>query len=148
MGMFPTNILLATDGSDNSLPALRAAAELSARTESGIQIVYVGKDISTPAAYNDPSAKDTEAVKKARALIEEQIRRIEADGGTVASSHVVPGKNPAKEIVNFTRGDEIGLAVVGSRGLGRLRYALGGSVSAAVVRDAYCPVFVVHGQEA
>ncbi len=146
--MFPTNILLATDGSDNSLPALRAAAELSARTDSGIQIVYVGKDISTPAAYNDPSAKDMESVKKARALIEEQIRRIEADGGTVAGSHIVPGKDPAKEIVNFTRDDEIGLAVVGSGGSGRLSYALGGSVSAAVIQDAYCPVFVVHGQEA
>ena len=146
--MFPTKILLATDGSDNSRPAARAAAELSSRTESGIHLVYVGKDISTPAAYNDPSGKDTAAVKKARELIEAQIREIEANGGSVAGSHVVPGKNPAKEIVNFTRDDEIGMAVVGSRGLGRLRYALGGSVSAEVVRDAYCPVLVVHGQEA
>lgn len=144
MGIFPTKILLATDGFQNSMLALRAAADLSSRTGSGIHIVYVGKDISTPAAYNDPSAKDTEAVRKARELIDEQIRQIEADGGTVAESNIVPGKNPAKEIVNFTRDDEIGLVVVGSRGLGRLRYALGGSVSAAVVRDAYCPVLVVH----
>lgn len=144
--MFPTKILLATDGSGSSEPALHVAAEISSRTESGVHIMYVGKDISTPAAYNDPSSKDTDAVKKARELIEQQIQRIEADGGTVAGSNVVPGKNPAKEIVNFTRDDEIGLAVVGSRGLGRLRYALGGSVSAAVVRDAYCPVLVVHGE--
>jgi nucleotide-binding universal stress UspA family protein len=27
-----------------------------------------------------------------------------------------------------------------------LRYAFGGSVSAEVVRDAYCPVLVVHQQ--
>lgn len=144
--MFPTKILLATDGSDSSEPALHVAAEISSRTESGVHIMYVGKDVSTPAAYNDPSSKDTDAVKKARELIEQQIQRIEADGGTVAGSNVVPGKNPAKEIVNFTRDEEIGLAVVGSRGLGRLRYAFGGSVSAAVVRDAYCPVLVVHGE--
>jgi len=146
MGLFPTKILLATDGSKNSLPALHAAAELSFNTGSGVHIVYVGKDISTPGAYNDPGSKETEAVRTANDIIDEQKRQIEAEGGTVADSSVVPGKKPAKEIVKFTRDDEIGLAVVGSRGLGRLRYAFGGSVSAEVVRDAYCPVLVVHQQ--
>lgn len=50
MGMFPTKILVATDGSESSAPAVRAAAEVSAKTDSEIELVYVGKDISTPAA--------------------------------------------------------------------------------------------------
>ncbi len=143
--MFPTNILLATDGSDSSLPALRAAADLSAKTGSGVHVIYVGRGISTPAAYNDPGSKDTDAASEARDLIDGQIKEIEARGGTVADSHVVPGKNPAREIIKFTREPGIGMVVVGSRGLGRFRYALRGSVSATVVRDAYCPVLVVHG---
>lgn len=145
MSLFPTNILLATDGSENSLPALRAAADLSASTGSGIHVIYVGKGISKPSNYNDPSSRDQNAAQKARDLIDEQIKEIEDRGGTVAESHVVPGKKPAEEIVKLTREQEIGMTVVGSRGLSRLQYALQGSVSSKVVRDAYCPVLVVHG---
>ena len=145
MSLFPTNILLATDGSDNSLPALRAAADLSASSGSGIQVIYVGKGISKPANYNDPSAGDQDKAQEARGLIDGQIKEIEERGGTVADSHIVPGDKPAKEIVKLTREQEIGIVVVGSRGLSRLQYALQGSVSSQVVRDAYCPVLVVHG---
>lgn len=145
MSLFPTDILLAVDGSESSMPALRAAADLSAKTGSRIRVIYVGKDIPTPAAYNDPKRKDTEAAQKARELIDRQIRQIEADGGEVSESHVVPGKKPAQEIVKLTRDRDIGMVVVGSRGLGRFQYALQGSVSSTVVRDADCPVLVVHG---
>jgi nucleotide-binding universal stress UspA family protein len=37
-----------------------------------------------------------------------------------------------------------GLIVMGSRGLGRIRRALMGSVSDSVVRHAHCPVMVVR----
>lgn len=145
MSLFPTNILLATDGSKNSLPALRAAADLSASSGSRIQVIYVGKGISKPANYNDPSSKDQAAAQEARRLIDDQIKEIEERGGTVSESHIVPGDKPAQEIVKLTRGRDIGMVVVGSRGLSRLQYALQGSVSSRVVRDAYCPVLVVHG---
>ncbi len=145
MSLFPTNILLATDGSENSLPALRAAADLSASTGSGIHVIYVGKGISKPANYNDPSTRDQNSAQKARGLVDEQIKEIEERGGTVAESHIVPGDKPAEEIVKLTRERDIGVAVVGSRGLSRLQYALQGSVSSKVVREAYCPVLVVHG---
>ena len=145
MSLFPTNVLLATDGSENSLPALRAAADLSAKTGSGIHVIYVGKGISKPANYNDPNSSDQEAAQKARELLDQQIKQIEQEGGTVAESNIVPGKKPAREIVNLTRDKNIGLVVVGSRGLNRLQYALKGSVSSTVVREAYCPVLVVHG---
>jgi nucleotide-binding universal stress UspA family protein len=145
MSLFPTNVLLATDGSENSLPALRAAADLSAKTGSGIHVIYVGKGISKPANYNDPSSSDQDAAQKARELLDQQIQKIEQEGGTVAESNIVPGKKPAKEIVNLTRDKDIGLVVIGSRGLSRIQYALQGSVSSTVVREAYCPVLVVHG---
>ena len=145
MSLFPTNILLATDGSNNSLPALRAAADLSASSGSGIQVIYVGKGISKPANYNDPNSKDHDKAQEARGLIDDQIKEIEDRGGTIADSHIVPGDKPAKEIVKLTREQDIGMVVIGSRGLSRLQYALQGSVSSQVVRDAYCPVLVVHG---
>ena len=145
MGLFPTKILVATDGSESAAPAVRAAAEVSAKTDSEIELVYVGEDISAPAAYNDPSSSDTEAAREARELLDDVAKEIEADGGKVVESHIVPGEKPAEEIVKLTREQDVGLVVVGSRGLGRLQYAVQGSVSSTVVREAECPVLVVHG---
>jgi nucleotide-binding universal stress UspA family protein len=145
--MFPTKILLATDGSESAAPATRAAADLSTATGSEIELVYVGKDIPAPAAYNEPSSKDNEAARKARELLDGVAKEIEEDGGKVVELHVVPGKKPAEEIVKLTREPDIGLVVVGSRGLGRLQYAVQESVSSAVVREADCPVLVVRGDK-
>lgn len=145
MGIFPTKILVATDGTESAAPAVQAAAELSAKTDSRIELVYVGKDISAPAAYDDPSSSETDTANEANELLDEVKKEIEEDGGKVVESHIVPGKSPAEEIVKLTREKDIGLVVVGSRGLGRLQYALQGSVSSTVVRDALCPVLVVHG---
>jgi nucleotide-binding universal stress UspA family protein len=145
MALFPTKILVATDGSESAAPAVRAAAEVSAKTHSEIELVYVGEDISAPAAYNDPSSSDTEAAREARELLDGVAKEIEADGGKVVESHIVPGEKPAEEIVKLTREQDVGLVVVGSRGLGRLQYAVQGSVSSTVVREAECPVLVVHG---
>ena len=145
MALFPTKILVATDGSESAAPAVRAAAEVSAKTDSEIELVYVGEDISAPAAYNDPSSSDTEAAREARELLDDAAKEIEADGGKVVESHIVPGEKPAEEIVKLTREQDVGLVVVGSRGLRRLQYAVQGSVSSTVVREAECPVLVVHG---
>src|SRR5215217_4230133 len=145
MALFSTKILVATDGSESAAPAVRAAAEVSAKTDSEIELVYVGEDISAPAAYNDPSSSDTEAAREARELLDDAAKEIEADGGKVVESHIVPGEKPAEEIVKLTREQDVGLVVVGSRGLGRLQYAVQGSVSSTVVREAQCPVLVVHG---
>ncbi len=143
MALFPTKILVATDGSESAAPAVRAAAEVSAKTDSEIELVYVGEDISAPAAYNDPSFSDTEAAREARELLDYVAKEIEADGGKVVESHIVPGEKPAEEIVKLTREQDVEL--VGSRGLGRLQYALQGSVSSTVVREADCAVLVVRG---
>ncbi len=53
---------------------------------------------------------------------------------------------PAEEIVALAEELEVSLIVVGSRDRGRIRRALGGSVSDWVVRHAHCPVLVVPSQ--
>lgn len=50
------------------------------------------------------------------------------------------------EIVALAEDLGVGLIVMGSSGLGRIRRALMGSVSDAVVRHAHCPVLVVRRQ--
>src|SRR5215216_5503802 len=126
MSLFPTKILVAIDGSDSSDPALRAA-ERSEKTGSEVNVIYVGKDVPAPAAYNEPSSSDQEA------------------GERIAESYVVPGDDPADEIVELTKESDIGFVVVGSRGLGTLQDTVQNSISSTVVRDASCPVLVVGG---
>lgn len=147
MRMFPTKILVAIDGSDSSDPALRAAAELSEKTASEVKVIYVGKDVPAPAAYDEPSSSDQEAAQKAQELLDKNARQVEEAGGRIAESYVVPGDDPADEIVKLTKESDIGFVVVGSRGLGPLQDTVQNSVSSTVVREASCPVLVVHGDE-
>ena len=147
MSMFPTKILVAIDGSDSSDPALRAAAELSEKTSSEVNVIYVGKDVPAPAAYDEPSSSDQEAAQKAQELRDKKAKQVEEAGGRIAESYVVPGDDPADEIVKLTKESDIGSVVVGSRGLGPLQDAVQNSASSTVVREASCPVLVVHGDE-
>ena len=147
MSLFPTKILLATDGTANSNPAARAAAELSDKTGSTIHVIHIGQKVSRNANINETKSGEDSPAQKARNVIDQQIKDLEAAGGSVAESHIVPGKDPAKEIIKLTKDEDIGMVVIGSRGLGRLQYAVQGSVSSSVVRDAFCPVLVVRADE-
>ena len=149
MNTFPTMILLAADGSKEAALAARTAIDLANKTGSELDIVYVE---SWPPII-DPEADErvTEAItekkmKRAKRFVDAQVQEIEAAGGIVAQAYVRKG-GAAEEIVALAEEIGAGLIVVGSRGWGRLRRALMGSVSESVVRYAHCPVLVVRGEE-
>ena len=62
--MFPTKILVATDGSEEAVPALEAAVELANGTGSELQIVHV---VSTKPEFlgitGDVSAPDVVTIR-------------------------------------------------------------------------------------
>ena len=148
MSMFPTQILLATDGSDEAKLASQAATELSKETGSEIHLIYV---LPTPAqliGHHFYSAEIRESLiggaeRDAEAFLKEQAEKIGSDGGKVAETHLRSG-DPDKEILRTAEALGVGLIVIGSRGLGAVSRALMGSVSDSVVRHAHCPVFVVR----
>jgi nucleotide-binding universal stress UspA family protein len=78
-----------------------------------------------------------------RELLDGEVEKVLAAGGTVAQAHLSMGE-AAPEIVVLA--DEIGagLIVMGSRGRGGIGRALMGSVSEFVVRHARCPVTIVR----
>lgn len=63
----------------------------------------------------------------------------------MAEVYSQPGKRPGDEIVKNTRDEDVGLVVVGERGMGPFRYGSRTSIAATVVREAFCPVLVVRG---
>ena len=148
MSIFPTSILLATDGSDESKQATQVATELSRETGSEVHVVYV---LPTPAqliGHHTYSAEIRESLiggaeRDAETFLKEQAEKIGSDGGKVAETHLRSG-DPDKEILRAAEALGVGLIVVGSRGLGAVSRALMGSVSDSVVRHAHCPVLVVR----
>src|SRR3712207_6003663 len=57
MSIFPTKILLATDGSREAELAARTAADLANKTDSELHVVYV---LASPLATHDPSSFEPE----------------------------------------------------------------------------------------
>jgi nucleotide-binding universal stress UspA family protein len=148
MSIFPTKILLATDGSEEARQAAQAAAELSKDTGSEVHVTYVlpsPRELRGHHTYSKEVMKSVleQAEGDAQSFIEEQAEQIRASGGKVAETHLQTGE-PDKEIVRLSEELGAGTIVIGSRGLGAVRRALMGGVSESVVRHAHCPVFVVR----
>src|SRR5215218_9828223 len=146
MSIFPTTILLATDGSEEAQLAATTASDLAEKTNSELHVVTVGPDYPLyelpehPADFEDVLRQNRRAAKD---MLEQQAKRIEESGGTVNETRLREGRADA-EIVELAEELGAGLIVMGSRGHGRLRRALMGSVSDAVVRHAHCPVSIVR----
>jgi nucleotide-binding universal stress UspA family protein len=141
MSIFPTNILLATDGSREAELAATTAADLANATNSQLHVVHVGELLPTFLAQTEVEPAQLE--REARELLDEQVRRIEEAGGTVEEAHLRLGRAD-EEIVDLAHSLDVGLIVMGSRGRGRIRRALMGSVSDSVVRHAPSPVTIVR----
>jgi nucleotide-binding universal stress UspA family protein len=149
MSIFPTKILLATDGSREAWLAARTAVDLAKGSSSELHVVLVSPALSAPEydAMGVVIDEPREEIKReGRRRLDEQVRQVEEAGGTVAGVHFRMGR-PDREIIAV--GEEIGagLIVMGSRGLGGIRRALMGSVSDSVVRHAQCPVMIVRAEE-
>ena len=145
MNGFPNKILLATDGSEDATLAARAAIELSNRTASELHVVHVWHDVPTPHLHSFVRAQ---LRQEAEEVLQRQVERIEQAGGTVAEAHLREGRT-IDEILDLSEELEVGLLIVGSRGLGGVGRILLGSVSEGIIHHARRPVLVVRGgQEA
>jgi|SRR5215204_991556 len=140
MNIFPTKILLATDGSEDAELALRAAVDIAEKTGSELHVVHAWHSIPSTRfeAYIRAQLK-----KEAQELLDDQVRKIKATGGSVVQAHLRIGRAD-EEIVALAEEIGAGLIVMGSRGLGGIRRALMGSISGSVARHAHCPVLVVR----
>jgi nucleotide-binding universal stress UspA family protein len=126
--------------------AATTAADLAQRTNSELHVLTVGPDyplyelIEHPAGFEDVLRENR---REAKEVLEQQVKRVEESGGAVKESHVREGR-AEEEVVIVAEELGAGLIVMGSRGQGRIRRALVGGVSDAVVRHAHCPVTIVR----
>jgi nucleotide-binding universal stress UspA family protein len=150
MSIFPTKILLATDGSEEANLAGRTAVDLTDKTGSELHVAFIlrTQDASEydPMGFNTEKAHEEEIKQMGQRLLDEQVRQVEEVGGTVVGSHFRLAR-PDQGILAVGEDIGTGLIVLGSRGLGGVKRALMGSVSDSVVRHAHCPVMVVRKED-
>ena len=140
MSIFPTTILLATDGSSDAELARTTAVDLANSTNSELHVVTV------TLGYPSYDVRNPAVVEQLREQAEEILN--EQAGGKVAEKHLrIAERYRAQQIVQVAEDIGAGLIVMGSRGLGGVRRALMGSVSDSVVRHAHCPVLIVRPEK-
>src|SRR5215216_6740505 len=155
MSIFPTKILLASDGSREAELAARTAADLANSTNSVLDLITVALGNPDAAYYThevvlryETYEEALEAIKgETQKVLDEQVQKVEEAGGTVKEAHLRVGERRDQAIVHLAEELGAGLIVMGSRGLGGVRRALMGSVSDSVVHHAHCPVMVVRPEK-
>lgn len=141
-------ILLAVDGSPDSLAAARFVGGLDAlprvRLLAVIEPPYVPRSAPGMIAPTLRAAA-SELVAERRAEQELMLSGV-ANGlrstARLVATAVVVGR-PGEEIVKAANEPDVGLAVVGARGFGAIKRALLGSISEHVLHEAECPVLIV-----
>jgi nucleotide-binding universal stress UspA family protein len=122
-------LLLATDGSENSMRAVRQVCALSRR---GVVIEAVLCNVRTTSHPREADANAT----MARGIAEL------AEAGVRVLTHHATG-HAAEEIVRAAHDWDAAAIVMGRRGLARPAKPLAGSVSLQVARESEVPVRVV-----
>ncbi|AEU39735.1 Universal stress protein family [Lactococcus cremoris subsp. cremoris A76] len=136
------NILVAVDGSEQSYDALREAIETAQANDSQLKILYVLND----KLANIPVHLDTmtlyKSVQEHSDYVVDQVQGYLKD--TEVSFEIVRlTGSPKREIINYSKENNIDLIVLGSTGLDAIDRFIIGSTTQYIVNHASCNVMVV-----
>ncbi|WP_018122033.1 universal stress protein [Wohlfahrtiimonas chitiniclastica] len=134
-------ILLAIDGSENSLRAAAEAAKLAkADADAVVEIVYVTVPPKTAREILlEPSKEEQEKVRNAKI---QPVEKILDDAAVQHKTSIITGE-AAPAIVQHSKTAGADIIVIGSRGLNAVQKFVLGGVSNDVVQKATVPVLLV-----
>ena len=138
-------ILLAVDGSESSLDAVRHALRLVAE---GLSATFVLANVQEPAnLYELVTAHDPEVLRQvssgAGAHLLEPAEALLQAAGVMWEREIASG-DPAPVLAEMIERHGVDAVVMGARGLGAARSAVAGSVSHWLLAHAPVPVTVVR----
>jgi nucleotide-binding universal stress UspA family protein len=140
-------ILVATDASAASNRALSMAAQLSAQYNANLHIVHVIRDMQIPFEIKEipelepdtiesfASAREDIMRKIAESVLKDARQTAERVGAHGVETTIGTG-DPASAILDLAKRREVDLIVIGTRGLGKLKGQILGSVSRKVTNNA------------
>lgn len=133
------HIIVAVDGSDNSLRAMEDAIKI-ASAGSQIEVLYVASTEHIASKILEAGTLDEfNAESRKRIVREEEVLKVSGIPYKVTIEHGEPGKTIAK-FVNDSKAD---LVVIGCRGLTSMQEMVFGSVSSYVMKNVDCSCLLV-----
>ena len=145
----PKHLLVATDFSDASMPALEAAKSLAESAGAKVTLINVfdPTPMVPPAAIPNPKGMEARIERELHEKIQKDLEELRSErfaGITDVELAVVRHANPALAICNYAEAHDVDQIVVGSHGRTGFSHLLIGSVAERVVRHAPCPVLTVR----
>jgi nucleotide-binding universal stress UspA family protein len=145
-------ILVAVDGSENSIKAARLAIDLARRRQASLFVLHVIQaptysEVAVPGATVSPAFTRQYidlAKKDAKKWVADVVKEAEDAGLKVRGEIVENAQSAVQAITEYASNSKIDLIVIGTRGLTGFRKLLLGSVSNGVVSHAPCSVLVVR----
>lgn len=133
------NILIAFDGSEHALKAIKEAKKLIKGFPTSKVTVLEVLEISKVKDQALDLSKNSEERKSTRINeVKDQLKGLLDDYLLT----ILIG-DPATEIINYAKKEEYDLLIIGSRGLNLLQEFVMGSVSHKVVKHTQIPILVV-----
>lgn len=146
---FYRNIVIATDGSENTQKAISYGIEIAKLSGATVHALYV-VDISSFSSIPMSSEGGWEAMYEILKTEGEKAVYVVKNQGEAAGvdvREVVLEGHPTNEIIGFAENNNIDLIVLGTLGKTGLDRFLLGSVAEKVVRSSKVPVMVVRSGE-
>ncbi|MER2029767.1 MAG: universal stress protein [Solibacillus sp.] len=135
------HILLAADGSQNSIRAAKEALKIAQiNAETLVTIIFI---IDMEKAKTDvlhSSSIESLYMERRRKLV--PIEELFKEHQVRYKVEIIHG-SPAPEIIKFANTQNVDLVVIGSRGLNSLQEMVLGSVSHKVMKRVQCPAMLV-----
>ena len=144
---FYRNIVIATDGSENTLRAISYGIEIAKLSGATVHAFYVVDTSSFSTIPVDAGWEEMYEIlrKEGEKAVFDVKERGEAAG--VEVREVLWEGHPSTEIINFAENNDIDLIVMGTLGKTGLNRFLLGSVAEKVVRNSKVPVLIVRSEE-
>lgn len=142
-----TNIMIAVDGSEESLEAVRQALAL---VERGLRVEIALVNVQEAASLLELATHDSDAIAAAAVEAGEHLMAPSAallDAAGVGYSMEVVLGEPGTALVDLAEQINADMVMLGARGMGAIESALVGSVSKAVISRCSKPVMVVRVPE-
>jgi nucleotide-binding universal stress UspA family protein len=140
-----SKILVPVDGSDNSFRALEHAIFLSIKIqESQITVLYIIEDLPTVYIYSPKTIEKLHAdYKSESAKILERCKELASKSGINIHTVLLEG-DPASKIIAYSEMEGFDIIMMGSRGMGKFKEMIVGSISNKVIHHAKCSVMLVR----
>jgi nucleotide-binding universal stress UspA family protein len=139
-----TIVLVPVDGSDNSYRALDAALLLSEKLGSSITVVNVMEQVPITHIESEKLLSELlEAYKKENQEILSKCSNIATEKGLSIKTLLLQG-NPASVILDYSKKEKFDLVIMGSRGMGKFKQLILGSVSSKIVHHSPCAILLIR----